>query len=124
MQRDADSCISEKVSETVTVGIQELRYYPQQIQMPGMTVPVGRNGEKIVARKSFGKAAGYGAAPNAKLDDATVAELLAFAGMAGDGSAGLPEDSAGIQALIEAVPVELRDRLLTGFFSLLFTPRR
>lgn len=60
----------------------------------------------------------------ATLDDAAVAELLAFAGMAGDGSAGLPEDSAGIQALIEAVPVELRDRLLTGFFSLLFTPRR
>lgn len=60
----------------------------------------------------------------ATLDETTIAELLAFAGMAGDGAAGLPEESAGIQALIESAPVGLRDRLLTGFFSLLFTPHR
>ncbi len=58
------------------------------------------------------------------LDDATVAGLLGLAGLVGDGPPGLPEESAGIQALIEALPVELRDRLLTGFFSLLFAAER
>jgi hypothetical protein len=58
------------------------------------------------------------------LDDATVAGLLAMAGLVGDGSPGLPAESAGIQALIEALPSALRDRLLSGFFSLVFTARR
>jgi sphinganine-1-phosphate aldolase len=58
------------------------------------------------------------------LDESTVAELLAFAGLAGDGGVGLPEESAGIQALLEALPEALRDRLLAGFFSQIFTATR
>jgi glutamate/tyrosine decarboxylase-like PLP-dependent enzyme len=58
------------------------------------------------------------------LDEATVAGLLEFAGLAGDGGAGLPEDSAGIQALLETLPAPLRNRLLAGFFSLIFAGTR
>jgi len=58
------------------------------------------------------------------LDLATVAGLLEFAGLSSEGQPGLPEDSADIQALLEALPAALRDRLLAGFFSLLFTPSR
>jgi sphinganine-1-phosphate aldolase len=58
------------------------------------------------------------------LDESTVAELLAFAGLAPAGTPALPEESAGVQALLEALPAPLRDRLLAGFFSLVFTARR
>jgi len=58
------------------------------------------------------------------LDEQTIAELLAFAGLSTTGSGRLPDESAGIQALIEALPAPLRDRLLAGFFSLLFAPTR
>jgi glutamate/tyrosine decarboxylase-like PLP-dependent enzyme len=58
------------------------------------------------------------------LDEATVAGLLEFAGLAGAGGAGLPEDSAGIQALLETLPAPLRNRLLAGFFSLIFAGTR
>ncbi len=58
------------------------------------------------------------------LDEATVAGLLAFAGLGVDGAPGLPDDSAGIQALLESLPAPLRDRLLAGFFSLIFSGRR
>lgn len=60
----------------------------------------------------------------ATLDEATVAGLLAFAGLVGDGGAGLPDEAAGIQALLESLPDPLRDRLLAGFFSLVFSARR
>jgi glutamate/tyrosine decarboxylase-like PLP-dependent enzyme len=60
----------------------------------------------------------------ATLDLPTVAGLLEFAGLAGDGVPGLPEESADVQALLEALPADLRDRLLAGFFSLLFTAAR
>lgn len=60
----------------------------------------------------------------ATLDDDTVSALLAFAGLSGEGSGRLPEDAAPIQALIEALPADLRNRLLAGFFSVLFTARR
>jgi sphinganine-1-phosphate aldolase len=58
------------------------------------------------------------------LDEATVADLLAFAGLVPGGAPSLPDDSAGVQALLEALPAPLRDRLLAGFFSLVFTARR
>ncbi len=58
------------------------------------------------------------------LDEATVAGLLEFAGLAPGGAPGLPEDSAGIQALLETLPAPLRDRLLAGFFSLIFRGSR
>ena len=58
------------------------------------------------------------------LDEAAVAGLLEFAGLAGGGTPGLPEDSAGIQALLESLPAPLRDRLLAGFFSMLFSAAR
>jgi glutamate/tyrosine decarboxylase-like PLP-dependent enzyme len=58
------------------------------------------------------------------LDLVTVAGLLEFAGLARDGEPGLPEESADVQALIEALPADLRDKLLAGFFSQLFTAAR
>lgn len=60
----------------------------------------------------------------ATLDDATVAQLLEFAGLAPGGEPTLPEESAPVQALLEALPPALRDRLLAGFFSLVFTAAR
>ena len=60
----------------------------------------------------------------ATLDAATVAGLLEFAGLNGADGPGLPEDSAGIQALLESLPAPLRDRLLAGFFSMIFTGTR
>ena len=60
----------------------------------------------------------------ATLDEATVLGLLEFAGLSGADSPGLPEDSAGIQALLESLPAPLRDRLLAGFFSAIFTAAR
>jgi sphinganine-1-phosphate aldolase len=56
----------------------------------------------------------------ATLDLPTVTGLLEFAGLTGDGPPGLPEEAADVQALLEALPPDLRDRLLAGFFSLLF----
>ena len=56
------------------------------------------------------------------LDEASVAGLLAFAGLSGEAGIGLPEESAEIQALLEALPEALRDRLLAGFFDLIFRP--
>ncbi len=60
----------------------------------------------------------------ATLTPADVVGLLALAGLAGDGEPGLPAESAGIQALIEALPATLRERLLAGFFSLVYTATR
>lgn len=60
----------------------------------------------------------------AALDDATVAGLLEFAGLTGQGLGQLPEEAARVQALIEALPEGVRDRLLAGFFSILFTADR
>jgi glutamate/tyrosine decarboxylase-like PLP-dependent enzyme len=58
------------------------------------------------------------------LDDATVSGLLAFAGLGGEHGPALPKRSASIQALLEALPPRLKDRLLTGFFSQVFTASR
>jgi glutamate/tyrosine decarboxylase-like PLP-dependent enzyme len=60
----------------------------------------------------------------ATLDLTTVAALLEFAGLARGGRPGLPEESADVQALLEALPGDVRDKLLAGFFSLLFTANR
>jgi glutamate/tyrosine decarboxylase-like PLP-dependent enzyme len=60
----------------------------------------------------------------ATLDLPTVAGLLAFAGLVSGGAPGLPEESADVQALLETLPSDLRDKLLAGFFSLLFTANR
>lgn len=58
------------------------------------------------------------------LDDATVSGLLAFAGLGSENGPKLPERSAPIQALLEALPPRLKDRLLSGFFSQVFTATR
>lgn len=58
------------------------------------------------------------------LDEATVAGLLQFAGLTGEGDGRLPEAAAPLHALIEALPPALRDRLLRGFFAGLFTATR
>lgn len=60
----------------------------------------------------------------ATLDLSTVTNLLAFAGLDAASGPSLPEDSAQIQALLESLPPALRDRLLTGYFSAIFTARR
>ena len=58
------------------------------------------------------------------LDLQTVTALLEFAGLSEGGQPGLPEESASVQALIETLPPELRDRLLAGFFSAVFEAAR
>ena len=58
------------------------------------------------------------------LTTADVAGLLAVAGLGEDAGPKLPAEAAGVHALIEALPEDLRERLLSGFFSLLFTPQR
>ncbi len=58
------------------------------------------------------------------LDEATVSGLLDLAGLSGADGPGLPDDSAGIQALLESLPAPLRDRLLAGFFSMIFAAAR
>ncbi len=58
------------------------------------------------------------------LDLDTVNALLKFAGLDASESPSLPAEAAGIQALIEALPAKLRDRLLAGYFSAIFQPNR
>ena len=58
------------------------------------------------------------------LDLATIAQLLVFAGLDAAKGPSLPDESADVQALLEALPVGLRDRLLAGFFSEIFQPHR
>ena len=58
------------------------------------------------------------------LDEATVAGLLALAGLGTDGQPSLPDESAPVLALLESLPPALRDRLLAGFFSQVFTANR
>lgn len=53
-----------------------------------------------------------------------VATLLTFAGLDTSGGPQLPAESANIQALLEALPTSLRDTLLKGYFSAIFTPTR
>ena len=58
------------------------------------------------------------------LDLPAVTELLAFAGLDSADGPALPAESANIQALLEALPPALRNRLLAGFFSDIFTANR
>lgn len=58
------------------------------------------------------------------LDDAAVDGLLQIAGFKGEGGVALPEEMAGINALMEAIPAPLVEALLKGVFSELFTPTR
>jgi glutamate/tyrosine decarboxylase-like PLP-dependent enzyme len=58
------------------------------------------------------------------LDPATVDGLLQIAGFKGEGGVALPEEMAGINALMEAIPAPLVEVLLKGVFSELFTPTR
>ena len=58
----------------------------------------------------------------ANLDDATVAGLLQLAGFGGGG--GLPDEMAGVNALLGALPVPLVELLLKAVFSQVFTPHR
>ena len=59
------------------------------------------------------------------LDEATVAGLLQMAGFSGDdGPMALPEDMAGVNALLGALPVPLVEVLLKAVFSGVFTPNR
>jgi sphinganine-1-phosphate aldolase len=75
------------------------------------------------AQADAGLMAAAGDLDPATLDADTVDALLAFAGLTGEGTGRLPDESAPIQALIEALSPELRNRLLAGFFSMLFTAR-
>lgn len=58
------------------------------------------------------------------LDLPTVINLLAFAGLDVSEGPSWPQESAGIQALLESLPVAVRDKLLAGFFSAIFTANR
>jgi hypothetical protein len=54
------------------------------------------------------------------LGDDVLGTLLPLAGI--EPGAGLPDRMAGINALLEAMPPRLRERLLVEFLGLLFTP--
>lgn len=58
------------------------------------------------------------------LDATAVDALLQMAGFKGAGGVALPDEMAGINALMEAVPAPLVEVLLKGVFSELFTPKR
>ena len=58
------------------------------------------------------------------LDQATIDGLLQLAGFKGEGGVGLPDEMAGINALLEASPAPLVEVLLKAVFSELFTPNR
>ena len=59
----------------------------------------------------------------ADLDEAAVTGLLQLAGFTGEGGGvGLPDEMAGINALMEASPPALVEVLLKAVFSELFTP--
>lgn len=60
----------------------------------------------------------------AALDAAAVDGMLQLAGFKGEGGVALPEEMAGINALMEALPPGLVEVLLKGVFSELFTPNR
>ncbi len=60
----------------------------------------------------------------ASLDEAAVAGMLQLAGFAGDDGVSLPQDMAGINALLEALPAPLVEVLLKAVFSGVFTPSR
>jgi glutamate/tyrosine decarboxylase-like PLP-dependent enzyme len=61
----------------------------------------------------------------AALDDATVDGLMQLAGFKGQGgSVALPEEMAGVNALLEASPAPLVEVLLKGVFGEVFTPNR
>ncbi|MDQ1250213.1 MAG: sphinganine-phosphate aldolase [Actinomycetota bacterium] len=60
----------------------------------------------------------------AALDLPTLSALLTFAGLDPSGTPSLPDEAAGIQALIEALPTGLRDAMLAGYFSAIFQPNR
>jgi glutamate/tyrosine decarboxylase-like PLP-dependent enzyme len=58
------------------------------------------------------------------LDAAAVDGMLQLAGFKGEGGVALPDDMAGINALMEALPAPLVEMLLKAVFSELFTPNR
>lgn len=58
------------------------------------------------------------------LDDAAVDGMLQLAGFKSEAGVALPDDMAGINALMEALPPPLVEVLLKGVFSELFTPSR
>ena len=61
----------------------------------------------------------------ATLDEATFAGLLTAAGLAGgDGTLVLPERMAPVNALLDALPPELREVLLLGVIDRLLGPPR
>ncbi len=66
-------------------------------------------------------AAAAGMIDVAALDDAAIAGLVQLAGFGGDGgSAALPDEMAGINALMEASPPELVEVLLKAVFAQVF----
>jgi glutamate/tyrosine decarboxylase-like PLP-dependent enzyme len=59
----------------------------------------------------------------ATLDDDTFDMLLAGAGMGGgDGTSAIPDETAGINALLNSCPAELAERVLIEFFNRLYVP--
>ena len=69
-------------------------------------------------------AAAAGMIDVAALDDAAVDGLMQLAGFKGEGGVGLPDEMAGINALMEASPPELVEVLLKAVFAEVFTPPR
>ncbi|MFN8124904.1 MAG: aminotransferase class V-fold PLP-dependent enzyme [Candidatus Nanopelagicales bacterium] len=67
-------------------------------------------------------AAAAGMIDVAALDPAAVTGLLQLAGFTDGGEVGLPDEMAGINALMEASPPELVEVLLKAVFSEVFTP--
>jgi glutamate/tyrosine decarboxylase-like PLP-dependent enzyme len=59
----------------------------------------------------------------AALDLDTIRNLTRFAGLNAGGQPWLPEEAAGVQALIEGLPPQLRDAMLAGYFATIFEPR-
>jgi hypothetical protein len=57
----------------------------------------------------------------AGLDDEAFGRILEAAGMKGEG---LPQEMAGVNGAMNALPPELRERLLTAFVNDLFRPQR
>lgn len=69
--------------------------------------------------------AAAGSVDPSQLDDAGVEGLLRLAGFTADAGGGvsLPERRAQVNALLEAVPAELVERLLVGVLGKVYTPR-
>ena len=104
--------ISAATAPSVPALVADLRAATDAAALSGPVAPT----EELVAAAS--------SVDPAHLDDDTVAGLLAVAGMTGsDGSLVLPERMAPLNALLDALPAELREALLLAVLDRLTRPR-